>query len=172
MKETLPAFELRTSSRRTKTASARFEAGLIVVTVPEHLSPERRLKVARELVVKLTSREDVPLVERAKELQAQFLPELKTSFTLRWVDNQTTRWASCSTSSAQIRISSRLKRVPPWVLDAVIVHELAHLVVASHSKEFKKLTDRYPKTRDADLFLEGFALGFSQAPKGEDQAML
>ena len=42
---------------------------------------------------------------------------------------------------------------PGWVLDAVIVHELAHLVEANHSPAFHALADRYPKQERAHGFL-------------------
>ena len=138
-----------------------------MVTVPTHLDEAQRIKVAHELVLKLSSREDVSLAQRAQELQEEFFPELTIPFTLRWVNNQNTRWASCSPATGQIRVSSRLARVPSWVLDAVLVHELAHLLIPSHSKDFKKLVARNPRTAEADIFLEGYALGLTQAPKSD-----
>ena len=51
------------------------------------------------------------------------------------------------------RISDRVAGFPGWVLDAVIVHELAHLVEASHSPAFHALADRYPKQERAYGFL-------------------
>jgi hypothetical protein len=45
------------------------------------------------------------------------------------------------------------------VLDAVIVHELAHLIEPNHSPRFRELEARYPRRHDADLFLEGYHLG-------------
>ncbi len=48
---------------------------------------------------------------------------------------------------------------PEWVLDAVIVHELAHLIEPNHSARFVELERRYPRRREADMFLEGYALG-------------
>jgi predicted metal-dependent hydrolase len=39
------------------------------------------------------------------------------------------------------------------VRDYVIVHELAHLLIADHSAEFWSLVDRYPLTERARGFL-------------------
>ena len=50
---------------------------------------------------------------------------------------------------------------PDWVLDAVIVHELAHLLEPNHSPRFRALESRYPRRNDADAFLEGYALGLA-----------
>ncbi|THH39348.1 M48 family metallopeptidase [Neolewinella litorea] len=45
------------------------------------------------------------------------------------------RWGSCS-HLGNINLATRLLLAPPEVLDAVIIHELAHLVVADHSARF------------------------------------
>ena len=63
---------------------------------------------------------------------------------IRWATNQTKRWGSCTLATREIRISSRLRVAPPWVLDAVIVHELAHLLEPGHSPRFRELESRYP----------------------------
>jgi len=52
-----------------------------------------------------------------------------------------------------IRISNRLAAEPGWVLDYVIVHELAHLLVPGHGPEFRALVDRYPRAERARGFL-------------------
>ena len=55
--------------------------------------------------------------------------------------------------------------VPAWVLDATIVHELAHLVHPDHSSAFHAVADRYPRQREATVFLEGYSLGLEAAPE-------
>ena len=46
-----------------------------------------------------------------------------------------TRWGSCS-SMGNLNFTWRLVMAPPEVIDYVVVHELAHLRVNNHSKEF------------------------------------
>ena len=58
-------------------------------------------------------------------------------------------------------MSWRLQRVPLWVLDAVLVHELAHLVVSDHGPAFRAVEDRYPLRERADGFLEAMGLGLA-----------
>ena len=50
-------------------------------------------------------------------------------------------------------MSSRLAAFPAWVLDYVLVHELAHLLVAHHGPEHDELVDRYPYAERARGFL-------------------
>jgi len=76
---------------------------------------------------------------------------------VRWVPPMRTRWASCTPAEGTIRVSDRLRDVPAWVLDYVLVHELAHLRVAAHNKEFWALCARYPKTERAIGYLEGLS---------------
>jgi predicted metal-dependent hydrolase len=49
--------------------------------------------------------------------------------------------------------------MPDWVVDYVLVHELAHLDEPTHSAAFWGLVDRYPETEKAKGFLEGFLAG-------------
>ena len=72
---------------------------------------------------------------------------------VRWVDNQRSRWGSCTPADRSVRISSRLTDVPVWVLDYVLVHELAHLLEVGHGPAFRALVGRYPLAERATGFL-------------------
>jgi hypothetical protein len=102
--------------------------------------------------------DDAALTERANALADRYLGGVRAE-SIRWVGNQRKRWGSCNPGSKHIRISDRLRPVPLWVLDAVLVHELAHLIECSHSKRFRALADRYPRMAEADTFLHGFTIG-------------
>ncbi len=70
----------------------------------------------------------------------------------------TTRWASCSPGSGEIRVSEALREVPSYVLDYVVVHELAHLVVpGGHPPQFWEVVRRFPRTERAMGYLEAYA---------------
>ena len=80
--------------------------------------------------------------------------------------NTSSRWGSCS-SKGNINLSSRLLLAPPEILDAVIIHELAHLVEANHSPRFWAEVARVlPDYREHDRWLNerGHELRFRPTP--------
>ena len=159
-----PEVEIRASSRRKKTGAAHWSGSRIVVQIPARIRGRDRRVFVDELVERLMAQRpqnaagDGALEERARVLAEQFTDGVMAS-SVRWVANQRARWASCSPASREIRISSRLRQCPEWVIDAVLVHELAHLHEADHSATFYAIANRHPRQDDSALFLEGYALG-------------
>jgi predicted metal-dependent hydrolase len=163
-----PHVEVRVSPRRKKTAGAHWEGDRIVVVVPSHLRGEARDRMVDELAGRLRRHRpyldasDEELRERAVALGRRYLGGVVPT-SIRWSRTQTKRWGSCTVSTGDVRISERLRAVPTWVLDAVIVHELAHILEATHSPRFRELENRYPRQQEAECFLEGYALGLDTA---------
>ncbi|HXX90174.1 MAG TPA: M48 family metallopeptidase [Acidimicrobiales bacterium] len=159
-----PPVEVRTSPRRRKTASAFWQDGRVVVVLPERLPRADRVELVDGLVQRVLAQRphvgasDRDLEARAADLSDTYLGGVRPR-SIRWVSNQRRRWGSCTSHSREIRISDRLRVVPDWVLDAVLVHELAHLVEPSHNARFRRLTSRFPRMAEADVFLAGFTLG-------------
>ncbi len=58
------------------------------------------------------------------------------------IRDQKTRWGSASRRGT-LSFSWRLIMCPSWVLDYVVVHELAHLKVSGHPRTFWRLVDRH-----------------------------
>ena len=150
----LPPVRVIRSPRREKTVSARITDGVLVVRVPAWTTEEEEQALVDKVLARFAERwrcGRLPLEPRARELAARFgLPEPRS---IRWSSRQRLRWGSCSTGSGDIRISSRLADAPGWVLDHVIVHELAHLVFADHSPEFRALVSRDPNAERAEGYL-------------------
>jgi predicted metal-dependent hydrolase len=162
-----PVVEVRVSARRKKTSEARWVGDRIVVSVPAHLSEDTRRTTVDWLVGRLMARhrpqaalDDERLLERAVTLSERYLMGARPA-SVRWVTNQSARWGSCSFDSRRIRISHRLQSVPAWVLDSVLVHEVAHLSHPDHSPSFHELASRYPRHEEAATFLAGFGLGLA-----------
>jgi hypothetical protein len=168
-----PVIEVRVSKRRKKTAGAHWEGDRIVVVVPTHLRGAERDLLVESLARRLARHRphlhasDAHLEERARVLGRRYLDGVAPA-SIRWSSSQNKRWGSCTIATREIRISERLRVAPPWVLDAVIVHELAHLIEPGHSARFRELESRYPRKVEADAFLEGYHLGMHMAPSGTD----
>jgi predicted metal-dependent hydrolase len=146
--------EVVRSTKRRKTVSASIVDGRIVVRMPQWMTKAQEAEYVDAMRAKLERQHastEVDLSSRAAELARRYrLPE-PTS--IRWVSNQRSRWGSCSPESGEIRITDRIASFPVWVIDAVIVHELAHLVEANHGPRFHELADRYPKQERAHGYL-------------------
>jgi predicted metal-dependent hydrolase len=155
--------EVRRSRRRRRTVSAYREDGRTIVLIPGHLSAADERRWVDTMLRKLDAGErrrrpsDTQLMERAQGLSRRYLGGAALPRTIRWVDNQNSRWGSCTPADASIRISDRLKGMPGWVLDYVILHELAHLLQPGHGETFWGLLTAYPRTERARGYLEGVA---------------
>jgi hypothetical protein len=106
---------------------------------------------------------DPDLLARALRLDDEWFGGLATPESVRWVDNQGKRWGSCTPGDRAIRVSRRVATMPRWVLDYVLVHELAHLLEPGHDERFWAWVNRYPRTERA----KGYLLGWSDAHEVE-----
>jgi hypothetical protein len=146
--------EVVRSVRRRKTVQARTVNGVLRVSIPASMTKVEEERWVNEMLRRVESRQatdGVDLERRARELAARY--RLPVPQSIRWVTNQEWRWGSCTPSDGTVRISSRLVGEPGWVLDYVIVHELAHLRVAGHGPAFWELVHRYAKAERARGFL-------------------
>ena len=162
-----PEVEIRVSPRRRKWVAAHWEGERIVVLVPPRMSKRDRAAHAEQLAAQLVADRDrrrptdEHLLRRARELSETYLDGRAQPSSVTWTSRQRHRWGSCSPAARTIRISDRLLDAPAWVVDSVLVHELAHLLRADHDAEFDELVGRYPRTGDAAIYLDGMQLGLT-----------
>jgi predicted metal-dependent hydrolase len=158
-----PNVEVRRSARRRRTVSAYRDGDKTVVLVPSRLTKSEEEQWVATILERLAERErrrrpsDEALLDRAGDLSRRYLPGHPEPTSVRWVDNQRSRWGSCTPDDGTIRLSTRLRGMPSWVIDYVLIHELAHLLVPSHGPRFWDLVARYPKAERARGYLEGIA---------------
>jgi hypothetical protein len=156
-----PAVEVRRSKRRKRTVSAHREGDTIVVSIPARMTKAEEREWVAQMVERVTASErrrrpsDDELLGRALDLSEQYLGGRARPESVRWVDNQRARWGSATPADRTIRISSRLRGAPAYVVDYLLLHELAHLLRGDHSKEFWALLADYPHLERARGFLEG-----------------
>jgi predicted metal-dependent hydrolase len=154
-----PPVQVTRSKRSRKTVSARYRDGIMHVTIPWWMSAtEEQTWVAnmQQRFARANRKTDTALMDRAAQLARQYKLPLPASVV--WTRELTSRWGSCTIDTASIRINGKLASAPSWVVDYVLVHELAHLVHADHSPAFWDVVNRYPKAERSIGFLMGMGL--------------
>ncbi len=148
------------SARRTRTVTARpLPDGTLEVLAPLHVSDDELAPIVERLSQRLARRtkppeaNDMELAQRAQELNRKLFNGRLKWTSIRYVTNQQRRFGSCTPSTGTIRISDRVAKMPGWVRDYVLVHELAHLEQPNHSRAFWKLVEQYPLTERARGYL-------------------
>lgn len=171
-----PPVEVHRSFRRRRGGQAALRDGRVVVRIPAGLPPEEDRAMVDALLDKvLRARRtearggDAWLRARAELLADRYLDGIRPS-DVRWSKRMQHRWGSCTRATGEIRISDRLAPVPDLVLDYVLVHELAHLLVPGHPPHFHALVDRYPHRQRAQGFLEGYEAGRGVANRAVNDA--
>ena len=112
---------------------------------------EHWIAVMQDRIERQLRSDSVDLGTRARELATEF--KLAVPRQITFSDRQTQRWGSCTPETRTVRISNRVVSFPGWVVDYIIVHELAHLEVPDHSPAFWELVQRYPLAERARGFL-------------------
>jgi hypothetical protein len=169
MKPDTEPFDIRIvrSARRQKTVSARLlNWHTLEVRAPAEMGEAELKQVVQRLADKMAARRaqerrftgDSGLEQRAQALNKQYFGGKLKWRSIRFVGNQQHRFGSCTPERGTIRLSDRLVEVPDFVLDYVLVHELAHLSVPNHSPAFWKLVGRYPLVERARGYLMALQL--------------
>ncbi|MEV7604619.1 M48 family metallopeptidase [Paenarthrobacter sp. NPDC089322] len=172
---------VRRSARRRRTVAAFWEDGNAVVAIPASFSKSQEREWVGRMLARLQKQgerggrgsnkrrpaSDEALAQHAAHLSRTYLGGRAVPTSVRWVTNQNSRWGSATPAEGTIRLSHKLQSMPQWVIDYVLLHELAHLLVAGHTAAFWQLLEAYPETERAKAFLEGVAFATSRGMPGD-----
>jgi predicted metal-dependent hydrolase len=156
--------ELRVVRKRVKNVNARLEGSTLRVSAPHGVTSKELDELIHRLGRRLLRRARAAEVNGgegalrlARTIAARFAdpPEIAD---VRFSTTQQARWGSYSTRTGVVHLNAALRQMPPWVLEAVLAHELTHVVHPDHSQAFWELLRQVcPQTDRARAFLEGVA---------------
>ncbi|HET9021173.1 MAG TPA: M48 family metallopeptidase [Ornithinibacter sp.] len=167
--------EVRRSRRRRQTVSAYRDGARTVVLIPASFTAAEEATWVERMLARLAAGErrreasDDALTSRAVQLSRRYLGGHARPTSVRWVSTMGRRWGSCTPGEGTIRVSDRLRDVPDHVLDYVLLHELAHLLVPGHGPAFWRLLASYPRLERARGFLDGLAHAEGRPPVAFDE---
>ncbi len=91
----------------------------------------------------LLHREVPPILERWES-------RLKVRVSAYFLQRMRTKWGSCNVQARNIRLNTELVKKPKDLLEYVVVHEMLHLLVPTHSERFVALmSEHYPMWKEA-----------------------
>ncbi len=132
---------------QTEKPSVRLESGVIILSIRPGSDVQKRAQVFYRWQRAVLHAVVPALIERwearlSVQVKRYFLQRLKT------------RWGSCNPRLAHIRLNTELVKRPQDLLEYVVVHELAHLIVPNHGPGFTALLDQHhPFWREAQARL-------------------
>jgi len=163
--------EIIRSHNRRRTISARLKGNTMLVCVPSSISDAELTKVVdkfkkrfdrRNIKKELNKTEDLhKITERLN--REYFNGRLKLE-SIEYSANQNRIFGCCNHRTRRIRISHRLARMPGWVRDYVIVHEMAHLLEPNHRNRFWDIVYRYKLAERARGYLIARELDSEEDP--------
>ncbi len=155
------------SPKRRRTVSAKMVNDCLIVSAPLRLSEENLTKIVSDFKLKFEKKKlkeeldrNQPLASIAAALNKRYFNGELEINSIEYVTDQNTKYGCCNYNKGHIRISHKVGLMPKWVRDYVLIHELAHLIVPNHSKDFWDIVYRYKFAERARGFL--YAVGFDK----------
>ncbi len=145
-------YTLKIEFKDKQSSSARILGKTIELSIMSQLQKEEKNKHISALLSRIISAKRLP--ELGKKLQELNERHFNGKLNKIFFKNITSRWGSCS-EAGNINISTRLLFAPQEVLEAVCVHELAHLIEQNHSEHFWALVEKaMPNYKEAHGWLK------------------
>lgn len=85
-----------------------------------------------------------------------------------FIQRMKTKWGSCNHRSKNIRLNTELVKKPKDLVEYVVVHEMVHLIVPTHSEKFMyHMNQYYPNWRESRIELNELPLGAEEWKKND-----
>lgn len=123
------------------------------IYIPNNLKDEEIIKYNVDKIIKMIFKEETEKILQNKLKNWRDITKIDyTSFNVR---DAKSKYGSCKPLTRQLYFSSRLIMLPEDVINAIIVHELCHIIYKNHSKEFYNLVKKFiPNYDEIDKWLK------------------
>ena len=159
-----PEVEVRRSKRRRRTVSAYRDGDKVVVLIPASMSRKQEAEWVDHDARPAREVGEAQAAHRRAAAQAgRGSSPTPTSAVSRsptpsgGSPTRTPAGGRAPPVTSRSGSPTRLQGMPSWVVDYVLVHELAHLLEPGHTREFWAWVDRYPKAERAKGYLQGYS---------------
>lgn len=125
-----------------------------------YLPPDTTLEKRAELIHEWHK---VLLHQAIPPLISKWQAKLGVNVAQYFLQRMKTKWGSCNPHSHHIRLNTELIKKPKYLLEYVVVHEMAHLLEPTHNERFLNiLNEHYPTWREARAELNELPLSAEQ----------
>ena len=114
----------------------KLDGNKIILQMKEDSSVEQREKFVREELRKILIEQLNRLIPKWEEITGLYCDSFQTKYML-------TRWGTCNSKAKRIWINLQMVEKPLECLEYVILHELIHLRIVNHGKDFVRMMDNY-----------------------------
>ena len=165
----------RVSYRRIKYPRLEFKTGELIAILPHGSNVNPILEKHRDWIKKkhkfirqiFARGNELRLFERSEDEFRKLVhfyadeasKKMKVSYSKIFFRTMRTKWASMS-SRRNITANRLMRRLPEKLIEYIIYHEVAHLLVKRHKKEFWSVIKKYfddPQAFERELFKYWFA---------------
>ena len=161
------------SRKRVRTIGARMVGDTMHINAPVGMPQEKLQKVIDKFKIRFEKqklRQELnktpeTLQEIAQRLNNQYFSGKLEIKSIEYSVNQDRIFGICNHRTKNIKISYRLKEMPDWVRNYVIIHELAHLVEPNHGENFWNIVNRYSLSERARGYLIAKGLESNESEK-------
>ena len=120
----------------SKKRTFKIDGTKILLYMPENASVENRQKFIREKFRKILIEQLERLIPKWEETTKLHCESFKTKY-------MTTRWGTCNSKAKRIWINLQMVEKPLECLEYIILHELIHLKISNHGKDFIEMMNQF-----------------------------